>query len=222
MLKDDELLHKWVNDELNAEELAAFKMRPNYIALENLKKQTDSLSPPPFDEEVILKRILTIEKENAEKKVEKGKTRSIFRLVSYAAAAAIFFGVLWFMWPESSIVHMKLANGEKIEGYLPDESLFALNAGSTLSYDSETWATERTLQLSGEAFFKVEKGSTFQVKTDNGTVKVLGTEFNVRSRNGVLEVKCKEGKVAVLSSGGVLLEELELNDAIRVKDEKII
>lgn len=222
MLKDDELLHKWVNNSLTPEELETFKARPSYESLKRLYDFTDQLSVPPFDEDAVLGDVLESNKRSGSDKQEKGIRRMLFRVAGFAAAAAVLLGVLWFMWPEGSMVKMKLGNGEKIEGFLPDESLFALNAGSTLSYDKKTWETDRTLKLDGEAYFEVKKGATFKVETKNGTVKVLGTQFNVRSREGRLEVKCKEGKVAVLSAAGVLLDELGMNDALRVEGGKTI
>lgn len=221
MLKDDALLHKWVNNSLSPEELETFKSRPNYDSLERLRKETDKMFAPPFDEEAILQEVLETRKAPFSEKEQKGITHSLFIIAKYAAAAAVLLGVVWFVWPASTEVVLKLANAEKIEGYLPDESTFALNAGSTLRYDKETWNEDRTLNLEGEAYFKVKEGSKFTVKTKNGSVQVLGTQFNVWSRNGILEVKCKSGKVAVLSSGGVLLDELEFNDAVRVENQKI-
>jgi ferric-dicitrate binding protein FerR (iron transport regulator) len=53
------------------------------------------------------------------------------------------------------------------------------------------------VHLSGEAFFKVNPGSTFKVITDYGTVTVLGTSFNVVARPGRFEVSCYTGKVLV-------------------------
>ncbi|CAN0602451.1 unnamed protein product, partial [Ectocarpus sp. 12 AP-2014] len=52
-----------------------------------------------------------------------------------------------------------------------------------------------------EAFFKVAKGKTFTVSTDQGTVTVLGTQFNVENRDGFFEVTCFEGLVRVLYDG---------------------
>ena len=52
--------------------------------------------------------------------------------------------------------------------------------------------------MTGRALFSVEKGSTFQVKTDEGAVTVLGTIFDVKQRKaGVLAVNCYEGLVRV-------------------------
>jgi ferric-dicitrate binding protein FerR (iron transport regulator) len=53
--------------------------------------------------------------------------------------------------------------------------------------------------LEGEAFFDVVKGASFKVLTKQGAVEVLGTEFNVISRDDYFEVQCLEGKVRVES-----------------------
>ena len=66
-----------------------------------------------------------------------------------------------------------------------------------LEYDAESFFEDRMLYLDGEAFFEVKKGSKFSVTTDQGTVSVLGTSFNVCDRPGRFEVQCKTGKVAV-------------------------
>ena len=44
---------------------------------------------------------------------------------------------------------------------------------------------------------------------------VLGTKFNVRSRNDVLDVTCQSGRVMVLDKEGTVLGELIANDALR-------
>ena len=59
------------------------------------------------------------------------------------------------------------------------------------------WNTNRVLFLEGEGYFRVKKGSTFTVNTPSGSVTVLGTQFNVNSRNNYFEVICYEGKVSV-------------------------
>jgi len=54
------------------------------------------------------------------------------------------------------------------------------------------------LDLEGEAYFNVRKGSTFTVRTQLGNVRVLGTEFTVHSRDKLFEIRCYEGKVKVV------------------------
>ncbi|MFV0377662.1 MAG: FecR family protein [Mangrovibacterium sp.] len=85
---------------------------------------------------------------------------------------------------------------------LPDGSQVELNAQSTLSYHPLWWFVERKLTFEGEAFFKVEKGKNFKVESARGTTQVLGTSFNIFSRDQLYRVTCASGKVRVSSSPG--------------------
>ncbi len=216
---NDELLHKWINGSLNAEELNVFKTRPEYDSLVELYKNTDNLSAPAFDEETMLADILK-QKKTETPVADTSKRRFLSTWVKYAAAASVLLLATWFLWPKNQLVHYELAKGEMKEGVLPDQSMFKLNGESTLAYDEGLWKKDRTLDLKGEAFFSVKTGSKFTVKTPNGSVQVLGTQFNVWSRAGVLEVKCQSGKVAVLSTDGKVLDELNPRDAIRIEKNK--
>ena len=89
------------------------------------------------------------------------------------------------------------SNGEQLVIVLPDASEVTLNPNSKLSFKKRNWDTNRNLQFNGEAYFKVEKGSTFEVVTTLGTVNVLGTQFNVNTKESIFIVKCFEGKVRV-------------------------
>ncbi|KXX67578.1 FecR family protein [Flammeovirga sp. SJP92] len=85
---------------------------------------------------------------------------------------------------------------------LPDGSTVNLNAGSSISYDKKSFKAGRYISLKGEAFFNVEKGQTFQVNTELGTVTVLGTSFNILARKQKWIVSCYTGKVAVKDKDG--------------------
>ena len=71
------------------------------------------------------------------------------------------------------------------------------SAGSELNYNASKWGEKRELELKGEAFFDVEKGKRFDVNTELGKISVLGTEFNVLSRDSIFKVSCYEGLVQV-------------------------
>lgn len=122
--------------------------------------------------------------------------RSIYFLAAAAAAVLIFmvFGLL----PQTETYQSE--NGEIISVLLPDQSEATLNAGSTLIYTGNRFNTQRKVNLDGEAFFRVVKGRTFRVLTDQGTITVLGTTFNVKSRDKKLSVFCYSGKVKVSDS----------------------
>lgn len=97
-------------------------------------------------------------------------------------------------------------NGQKVTFELPDGSNVKLNAGSVIRYPSNFDEDSRTVMLSGEAFFDVERDEQrpFSVLTDGVNVKVLGTSFNVKAYEGEkrVEVAVRSGKVAVESSNG--------------------
>ena len=81
---------------------------------------------------------------------------------------------------------------------LNDGTKVHLNAGTTLSYSKNFNSTSREVTLNGEAYFEVEKGSSpFIISTDLAEVTVLGTKFNVRSREDGFEIGVNEGKVKI-------------------------
>jgi ferric-dicitrate binding protein FerR (iron transport regulator) len=127
----------------------------------------------------------------------KPKSRTLTPIWKWGLAAAASFAlVVWFN-KITSRDQVFAQTGEKKEINLTDESVVTLNAGSMISYKGATFNQDRVLRLDGEAFFKVKPGSIFTVKTDYGSVTVLGTSFNVISRDGIFEVNCYTGKVKV-------------------------
>ena len=87
--------------------------------------------------------------------------------------------------------------GESLVVHLPDHSKVTLNAGSGVRFNSILWSWQRKVNLHGEAFFDVEKGSKFIVETAVGEVSVLGTTFNVLQTKGDMDVFCFTGRVSV-------------------------
>ncbi len=74
-------------------------------------------------------------------------------------------------------------NGSKTNIILPDGTKVWLNAGSNLTYDSSYGKSIREVSLSGEGFFDVVKNKEkpFIIHAASINIKVLGTEFNVKS-----------------------------------------
>jgi ferric-dicitrate binding protein FerR (iron transport regulator) len=128
--------------------------------------------------------------------IQTSKVRKLKTSWLYTAAAAV---VLLFVGFSSMYLNadetFETGFGEKITVNLPDGSEVLLNAKTTLSFNENSWDTDRTVSLDGEAYFKVKKGEKFTVATTSGTVEVLGTEFNVHHDDDIFEVKCHEGKV---------------------------
>jgi ferric-dicitrate binding protein FerR (iron transport regulator) len=127
---------------------------------------------------------------------EKGRIRPFRSIYLYAAsAAAVLIFLVIGLLPQMETFTTE--NGEITNVTLPDDSEVSLNAGSQIVYSGNRFNTHRKVQLTGEAYFKVSKGNTFSVVTTEGTIKVLGTTFNVRSRDKKLSVICYTGKVKV-------------------------
>lgn len=117
-------------------------------------------------------------------------------------AASIMLLLGFFLWNQSTS-SFETGVGEQLAVNLPDGSVATLNAGSLISFSEGSWEENREVQLSGEAFFEVEEGERFTVKTKVGEVTVLGTSFNVQERNEHLQVACYTGKVSVKNAYAV-------------------
>ncbi len=89
---------------------------------------------------------------------------------------------------------------------LDDGSAVELNANSRLRVRN-TWglAPQREVWLEGEGFFSIARqadGRKFTVHTDQLTVEVLGTKFNVLQRRNRTTVVLSEGKVKLTANAG--------------------
>ncbi len=87
---------------------------------------------------------------------------------------------------------------------LPDGSEVQLNAESTIEFPASFQSGERRVNLRGEAYFKVARNeqSPFIVTSDQLNIKVLGTEFNLKSYSSeTAHVTLVKGKVEVMRPG---------------------
>ena len=105
---------------------------------------------------------------------------------------------------------------------LPDGSTITLNAGSQIKYKKDFNTDHRSLTMTGEAYFDVQNGNTpFVIQTNQGQVTVLGTSFNVRSREDGFEVGVNEGIVKVSNdSKSVILHKGQMIGVDSNFDEK--
>jgi len=108
------------------------------------------------------------------------------------------FAYYFFMGAQAHTTYTT-AFGETKNITLPDQSTVRLNATSTLSFSKE-WDNNspREIWLEGEAYFSVvhtENDQQFIVHSDEVNVEVLGTEFNVKSRQQETQVVLNSGKV---------------------------
>ncbi|MBC8186200.1 FecR domain-containing protein [candidate division KSB1 bacterium] len=120
----------------------------------------------------------------------------------YAIAASFFIvvlvGALWVNYQASHrFVVVETQNSETRELLLADGTTVKLNSASKIEYLKSFSDSTRQLNLTGEAFFSVvPEDRKFIVKTKNNRISVLGTKFNIWSRNDITRVIVKEGKVS--------------------------
>ncbi len=202
------LVKKWIDGSITEEELNVFKTFDDFEDYAYIANNAAHFKSPSFREDETYATI--------RKKIESEKTKSVNRLraiFAVAATVAILFGSYFtFFKTYNTII---TADSNQMAYTLPDNSEVLLTKNSTITFNEDSWETERNLSLTGEAFFKVSKGSMFSVKTENASVSVLGTQFNVDAKNN-LKVSCYEGKVLVKTKGSeqILTAGLEFSPEI--------
>lgn len=82
---------------------------------------------------------------------------------------------------------------------LPDGSTVEMNAASKMAFKPLWWRFARKVSFEGEGYFEVKKGNKFEVVSESGRTEVLGTSFNIYSRDREYKVSCLTGKVRVIS-----------------------
>lgn len=130
--------------------------------------------------------------------------RRQWRFWAAAASIVLLLGIAWWLVQPATNAPLLVQTdrSEMMEHRLPDGSEVSINAVSSITYGTKDWQTNRTILLDGEAFFSVEKGQPFVVKTALGEVTVLGTSFNVEARTGIFRVNCYTGSVRVSTLNG--------------------
>ncbi len=189
-MNKETLISKWLNNDLNDQELEAFKMLEDYDDLIKLNDSMQAFKANDYDTSSELENVLKTV--NTTKKQARYWVKPFIRI---AAILAICFSLYYYTTTIDTKITTEFAQKTTIE--LPDASSVSLNAKSLLAFNKNSWKNEREVTLEGEAFFKVAKGSSFHVLTKSGTVKVYGTQFNIKQRDNYFEVICYEGLVGV-------------------------
>ncbi|MDR7211883.1 FecR family protein [Flavobacterium piscis] len=192
MEKEKEIL-KWLNNELSGKEIEDLKQSEDLQTLEKIAYYASQLETPKVDAHSALE---AFKERNHSKKEPKVRTLNFRAFYRVAAVLVIMLTSAYFLFfNNTKSFETQIAQTKTV--MLPDNSEVILNSASKLSFNDKKWADKRALTLEGEAFFKVQKGQTFNVNTTAGVVTVLGTQFNVKERKNYFEVNCYEGLVSV-------------------------
>jgi len=202
--EQDDFLAQWLAGNLSDEDLKIRVGVEDFLLYKKLQKGTELLGS--LEQMDSANTFSNIQRKIQAKKARKsGLKRTLQWALPIAASFLLVFAGYKFFGNDQ--LKMATSYAEQKEISLLDGSLVVLNAKSTLDYSKSNWESNREVHLKGEAFFRVEKGSTFKVITENGTVAVLGTSFSVNSAKDYFEVVCYEGRVKVLlANDSVVLE----------------
>ena len=144
-----------------------------------------------------------------------GKVRLLNRRSFLRVAAIILVmvipSIIYFMLFVNQGQGVLLAENQVIESTLPDGTLVALNAGSSLHYPKKFRGNERKVSLEGEAFFNVTHNAkkAFVIEASELQIKVLGTSFyvNTNSSENTMEVVLMTGSVELTYQGKEMMLE---------------
>jgi transmembrane sensor len=168
---------------------------------ELVDKAKDLILGFSFHKNFVTKEKVAFEWKKLEAKIQAKKIapkRKVRFLKQFSAAASILlliFLSFYFINSDDKVTH-KTDFGEILNIKLQDGSEVTLNSNSSLSYYKNK---SREVWLTGEAFFQVDKkvvtNAKFWVLTDDLSVEVYGTSFNVNTKKKKTDVYLEEGNI---------------------------
>ena len=196
------------------------KMHPDHLEGLNEAKQVllvlreDKLQLPEERKEALRQKIISISRSGDPSHVYHGPStekKQVLMWPRIAAAVLMLVACSWlfytFTWDHAEEMQYTTAYGEIKTIVLPDSSVVTLNGNSSIKYAyQKDVSLQREVWLEGEGFFEVNKKKIttaddqsqvvkFVVHTDNLSIKVLGTRFNVRHRGEQTQVVLEEGSI---------------------------
>lgn len=213
--ENDIYLADWLADKITDDQLKQLVSEDDFSAYQKIRMALHNFNIPEPNMErdfAIIQQKIQDKKSTATIK----KTRRVIPMWAYPVAASLVLFLGWYQVYFASNVTSTGFGTTKVLA-LNDNSTVTLNSKSKVSYPN-LFQYNRTIQLEGEAFFKVQKGNKFTVETALGNITVLGTQFNVTAVSDYFEVVCYEGKVKVESKSQSVI--LTKGESMRVYGDK--
>lgn len=209
----EDKIRKWLKGGLSDEEFKEFEQSDAFKFLIRIDRSLQQFKAPEYSGDTSF-----IDKED-ERKTKVIRIRNRMKVyLSIAASFIAVFSVVLYLYVNKENSQVVVDSSSQKSIYLPDSSFVNLNTKSSISYYSDSWNDNKAVQLTGEAFFSVEKKGEFLVNTTLGRVIVLGTKFNVTAREKYFEVTCFEGKVNVSTGNNSI--DLKPGESARVINDE--
>jgi ferric-dicitrate binding protein FerR (iron transport regulator) len=220
------LLKHFLNEtsEKEEKEIAKFKKSNSeeYAILSHLWKRND-IEVIDFDSKKAWEQV--------QLKVDANKTKVIpiyTKLMRIAAVAAILivgiFSIYYLSETNINQNQIEIVSNERgKEIVLADGSKVWLNKNAVLTYPDKFDKNTRNVELSGEAFFEIAKNPNkpFIVNMSNATVTVVGTSFNINSKENETEIVVATGTVKVTDTDNSKSELITVGYSAKVSDNNI-
>lgn len=159
-------------------------------------------------------------------------SRKLWPLIAASLATAMLLGWYFVYDRFQGELHASLPPGiesrnttvsrQKIA--LPDSSIVILEPGASIVAGENYGEGNRTVYLTGEAFFEVRRDpqQPFFVYAGELVTEVLGTSFRIRpeEKRGTIEVSVMTGKVSIYTGNGG--NEKKRNGVIATSNQKIV
>ena len=212
-MQKEYLIKKWLDNELTVAEESTFKNLEEYTFLTALTKDLKEAKLQfNYNEELAFSKL------KDKIAIKKGKKTKIVSLKFITRIASIFIlgiSILFYFTNKKTITTQI---GETKVYILPDSSRVTVDALSNIKLKRFNW--DRNITLNGEAYFEVKKGKKFIVNTKQGSIRVLGTKFNIIERKDYFEIICYEGSVLVTANNKEKI--LKPGESYLVIEKKII
>ena len=212
-MQKEYLIKKWLDNELTVAEESTFKNLEESKFLTALTKDLKEAKLQfNYNEELAFSKL------KDQIAIKKGKKTKIVSLKFITRIASIFILGLSILFYFTNKKTITTQIGETKVYILPDSSRVTVDALSNIKLKRFNW--DRNIALNGEAYFEVKKGKKFIVNTKQGSIRVLGTKFNIIERKDYFEIICYEGSVLVTANNKEKI--LKPGESYLVIEKKII
>ncbi|MEN8248750.1 MAG: FecR family protein [Bacteroidota bacterium] len=141
-------------------------------------------------------------------KIKKGNKWLFHKIAAAVVLALLAFGLVFYTIRDKNEDLTVIANNTNTtETYvLIDGSKITLKKGSTLKYGENYNENDRSVELTGEAFFEIvnNENKPFNITIGQLKTQVLGTTFNIKQTERMIRVTVVTGLVKVFDENDVL------------------
>lgn len=196
MNKDKQtLLAKWLEEDLSAEELQALEQEVDLPALKQVLERQKQFDVATRSNEEMW--------QDFEKRLPEKSKKADFNKLYWFVGGILTLGImlgLYLYFNQQRPQKIETPPAETRMQVYADGSQIHLSPKSSIEYDLGKWDSQRKVNLDGQAFFNVTQGAPFIVTTAQGTIEVLGTQFDIWEMGDLMRVQCFKGQVKVTSS----------------------